>query len=526
MSKFSGSKMTIFDGASAKSINPWDVDSDKGWINLSGDEVKTDEALYFKTVPWLYRATKDRANNVSHMPYVFLLNGEDYDYEADPNNVFEWCEGLTTIWHKLEMSLCLMGRAYAKLGVNPSGYIKYIRYLVPTSIKEVYYTELDADPEHPVGSIKHYEHTVGRQKEILLPSQIVAIYDPDWTTENGAGNTSAAMAALTSAGVLYHTDIFIAKYFQRGAIKVTIFTTLGFDEVQAQRLQRWWDRQVSGIKNALRGLVLKGETIKPVVIGEGLESLQNETLTSERRQNISTALGVPESRMWSAAANYATRVQDDKAYYEGTIIPENELIEEAWNEQILTAEHNLEGFTLQFKPEALDIFQEGAADQAATVKAFVDAGTSLLMAFDLAGVELTDVQRAELETKEAPKPVPPQLAPFTGQQPTEQPALPAPAPVPEAQPSQDYQNAMAMWQRKAIKRFKESGDATCLFSSEVIPEDVNDRIIKELAYCKSIDDVKAVFAGSHQPEPLDISDQLKRALDWLERHEAQEITAT
>ena len=132
MAKFRGigNKLTFFDGANVKSINPWDVDSDRGWINLSGEEDKSDEATYFRSVPWLYRAVKDRANNVSHMPYKIMLNGEEYDYEQDPSNDLAWCEGITTILHKCEMSLALVGRSYCKMDLNPSGYIKKFTYLV------------------------------------------------------------------------------------------------------------------------------------------------------------------------------------------------------------------------------------------------------------------------------------------------------------------------------------------------------------------------------------------------------------
>jgi hypothetical protein len=519
MAKFRGgfgTRMTVISQDGVKSINPWDVDSDRGWTSLSGgDEDKTDEATFFRSVPWLYRAVKDRANNVSHMPYKIMLNGEEYDYEADTSNALDWLEGITTIFHKIEMSLALVGRAYCKLEVNPSGYIKAVNYLVPTAIKEHY----DA-----LGKCDYYEHTVKGIKHELPVTSVVAMYDPDWTTESGPGSSSAAKAALTSAGVLYHTDVFIARYFQRGAIKASVLVTLGFSENEALRLKHWWDTVVSGVKNAWAAVVLKGEAVKPTVIGEGLDSLQNETLTTERRQNIATALGVPESRMWSAAANYATRVQDDKAYYLGTIIPDCELIAEAWNEQVFTDEHNLDGYSLQFKPETLEIFQTGALDKAQAAKTYKDAGYPLLMASDLAGVALTPEQRAELEEMEAePEPVPPALVPFAGQDNPAQQQAQLPPPAQEERASNpDMQNALAMWQRKAIKRFKESGSAVCEFVSSAIDEAIIDTVTDRLTRCKSIDAIKQAFVlttyqyDDERDGPR--TDQLRRALDWLEAH--------
>jgi hypothetical protein len=530
MARFTGvgNKMTIFDGASAKSINPWDMDSDRGWTNISGgDDLKTDEATYFRSVPWLYRAVKDRANCVSHMPYKIMVGGEEYDLEKDaakPQPDLDWMESITTIFHKIEMSLALSGKAYCKLGLNSSKYIKYIRYLVPTSIREIYYTENDVDEDHAVGEVKHYEHTVGNKKIIYKPTEIVALYDPDWTTESGPGSSSAAKAALTSAEVLYHTDLFISKYFQHGAIKVTIFTTLGFQQDEAERLKRWWDKLV-GIGRAWTGLVLKGETVKPVVIGEGLESLQNETLTTERRQNISTALGVPETRMWSSTSRLATSDMDTKNYYLSTIIPDNELIEEGFNEQVFTAEHQLDGYSLAFQPETLDIFQTEAADQAAALQALVNAKIPLLMAADLVGLDLTAEQRKELEDLEkVPEPVPPQLVDVTA---GAQAQLPANVPAQQQDTTQqagnpDQANALAMWQRKAIKRWKECGSAVCEFVSDDIPDVASSIIALALMNCDSIDSIKSVFAGVgndvQSSEPINVTDQLRRALDWLEAH--------
>ena len=413
-----GQRLTYFDGASVKALgSPWDVDNNIGWTSLSGDEDKTDEALLFSKVPWLYRGVRDRSNCVGHMPFKIELNGEEVEDDAVP-----FLDEPTVLFAKLETSLCLTGKAYAKLEVNSSGYIQALRYLVPTTITEHY---------DKLGVCDYYERTIKGVKYQIPPTEMLAIYDPDWTTENGPGKSSAARAALTSAGVLYHTDLFITRYFQRGAIKATVLTTLGFSETEAKRLQHWWDTVVAGVKNAWAAVVLKGEGVKPVVIGEGLESLQNETLTAERRQNIATALGIPESRMWSAAANYATAEQDTKNYYLSTIIPECELIAEAINAQVFTAEHNLEGYELEFQSETLDIFQAEAGEQAGALQALVTAGFPLLMAADLVGIDLTDEQRAELESMEAePEPTPPQLQPYEGQ--PGQPALPAPAQAEEA----------------------------------------------------------------------------------------------
>lgn len=501
-------QMVFFDGT--KAINAWDADSMVGWTSLSASVIPT-EGEYFRSVPWLYRAVKDRSNNVGAMPFAILRGGNEIDSSADYKNALGFFDNPTTVFKKVEMALAMTGRAYLLKEINKSGYIKNIRYLTPTSLTEVY----DA-----AGNVSGYERVVKGIKYTLTPSQVVAIYDPDYMTENGPGVSSAATAALASAGVLFNADKFVSNFFERGAIKATILATQGTQRDEAERLQHWWDDVISGVKNAWSALVLRGEGVKPVVIGEGLESLGNEELTKERRQNIATAMGVPESRMWSAAANYATRVQDDKAYYVGTIIPDCDLISEAFNNQVFTAEHNLKGYQLIFQSENLDVFQTDAASQADALGQLTAAGVPLLMAMDLLGFDLTDEQRAELEElaeepEPEPQPVPAQLM-------TPPPAQPEPEEQEEEEePTPEMRNALSLWQRKAAKRLKESGSAVCEFVSADIPPAEHARITAGLTDCKTTADVKSLFAGEviqSLPQPDPLAEQIKRAVDWLEGH--------
>jgi hypothetical protein len=507
MTKKKWSAPVYFDGKNLKSMNPWDVDSNTGWNVISGDDAPKGIDAYFRSVPWLYRAVIDRSNNVGKMPFAIMAGGKEYDTSTDYANKLEWLDDPTTLFKKVEMSLAMCGRAYLKLDINSSGYIKKARYLVPTSITEHY---------DEAGEIDYYERSIKSSKIRVPPAEIVPIYLPDYQTENGPGKSAPAIAALISAGVMYNADAFVSKFFERGAIKATVLTTKGFSQPEAERMQHWWDDVVAGIKNAWSAIVVKGEEVKPVVIGEGLESLTNESLITERRQNIATALGVPESRMWSAAANYATRVQDDKAYYEGTIIPDCDLIVEAFNKQIFTPEHNLEGYSLVFQTETLDVFQVDAAEQASALAQLTDKKMPLLMALDLLGFDLTDEQRKELEqlVKDQQAQAD-QIAQAAQAKPAEQVA-PAETPANNA-PIPAQGNDLGLWQKKALKRLKEGKSPACEFVSNEIPQDENERIHAALADCGTPDEIKAVFADADDA-PIDITYELKRANDWLYKH--------
>jgi len=74
----------LMDGATVKSVSPWDVDSNVGWTLMGGQQDPTGIDLLVKRVPWLYRGIEDRALNVSSMPWA-IENGE-----SEAANSAEW----------------------------------------------------------------------------------------------------------------------------------------------------------------------------------------------------------------------------------------------------------------------------------------------------------------------------------------------------------------------------------------------------------------------------------------------------
>ena len=61
---------------------------------------------------------------------------------------------------------------------------------------------------------------------------------------------------------------------------------------------------------------------------------------------------------------------------------------------------------------------------------------------------------------------------------------------------------LEIWQRKAIKALKQGVNANCEFVIEHIGEDDAIEIRAALADCKTVDEIKAVFAGA-QSGPVD-----------------------
>lgn len=509
-------KQLYFDGTKAVSL--WDVDSNRGW-EVIGRHGLEGEALYYARVPWLFRGVRDRANNVSRMAW-YIVNGDvDVDQLSSYSNALGFWPNPRRTLHLLEQSITMMGKAYLFLETNKFGVIKAVKYCVPTSITEVYDTE--------TGLITGYKRRVGSKTMDVSPENIVAIYDPDYLTENGPGATSAGEAALMAAGALFNVSRFVAEFFRRGAVKASVLTVTNTSQPEAERLQTWWEDVVTGIRNAWSAIVLRGDNVKPVIIGEGLESLQNDSLTKEQRQDIATAMGVPESRMWSAAANYATREMDEKSYYEGTIIPECDLISEALNTQMFTASHRLSGYRMEARYETLDIFQKDAAEQAGAYQSYIASGMKPSVAAQVLGIELPNGMEyedldPEIETEEdqPEQPEQPTAAEQQQQQPnvednTQSAALAAPAAT-----ELETRSVLAAWRRKAENAIKRGKAADVEFTTEIIPAWQRDDLHEALRECNTIEAVRAVFDVHNHDQQAEtandrLADELSRANEIL-----------
>jgi hypothetical protein len=504
-------KQIVYDGV--KAVDLWN--GDRGWDILSGPSTDMNRRLtaedYFIQVPWLYRAVKDRATSVKKVTFAILNgSGEDVDNSgswADDLGIFPYPRRTL---HQIEESLVMAGKAYLFLETNPYNRIKAVKYILPTSIKEVYDDN---------GDLQYYERSIKGKRIRVNPGNICAIYDPDHTVEQGPGQSSAAKAALMAAGVLFNTDQFIASYFARGAIKATVLSVDTSDQKEAIRLQAWWEDVVGGIKNAWSALVIRGKTAVPVVIGQGLEGLENDSLTMSKRQDISTAIGVPESRMWAASANFATAEVEAKAYFNDVIIPECWLIEEAFNAQIFTREHGYAGYRWEFRPESNEGFGKDQQAQAAAFASYVTSGIKQSIAAQFVGLELPeDMEYEDLDPEEKPAP---DVVTVLPNDPGQLPEGANPPQLGDGMPSdaQAMRSALYNWKSACLAAVKTGHPANIDFDNPAVPQLVADFLHYELDATNDTQAVNDLFRQAREmckSEPIDpIMLELKRANDLL-----------
>lgn len=477
----------------------------EAWTVLSGSSSGGDVGKLFRAVPWLYRGVHLRANAVAKLPFqIETLAGDVIDESKNYQNKIGFLPNPRRLLYLAEASLTVEGCCYfERLRGARYGMQKGLAYLHPDSVTPNYdlYT----------GEILTFTR-VTRGGVLDFPlKRIVYTFSIDPYVEIGRG-TSPARAALVAAGVLDGVDTFVTTFLARGAIKATILTIENSDADPSDKakLKAWWKQVAAGVKGAFAHHVVSGK-VKPEVIGEGIDSLSNQNLTREKREDVATALGIPHSLLFSDAANFATAQQDDLHFYDKTIVPEAELIQDSWNGQYFEPL----GYRLRFLPDTLDIFQEDENERSLAYKNYLDSGMRPSVAAVLLGLELpqgvtpeqldSDWDRKQTMSLQIAQARAQSMVSQGGQEnqdsrqdSRQESRQNPPRPEPDDDDEQDgraraLRDDLTRWQKKALKSAKAGDDpAGVAFTSDVIPAALASAIRGQL---EGVNDagVKAVF---------------------------------
>ena len=471
-------KSYFFDGMKAVAIDELPPEA---WTFYSGGPDKKPLQLlkeYWRAVPWLFRGVQIRAQALSALPFAIIGRGDnDVDTSADYENAVGFLPDPVGLLYLVEAALVLLGRAYLFREKNDARTLD-LRYLLPTSITP----KLD-EKRGLIG----FSRQLKSGAKLLKVDDLVYFWQPDPFVEIGPPTSSPGQAALQAAGVLFNIDNFASLFFGRGAIKATLLTVEGSPpESEKKKLKAWWKRFISGIANAFTAEVISAG-VKPVVVGEGIGELSNTELTKEKREDIATALGVPQTMLWSTAAaglgGGAVVTSDNLSFYRDTIVPEAGFVAGVLNKQLF----NPLGYHLDFRPETLDVFQADENERATAYSSYVLAGMPQSVAAEILGIELpAGMEYAELDTG--------------------LPDAPAQAGGPQEQLfSKAVSDDLRKWESIASKRFRDNGSASYDFVSQYIPAEVSDGVKAALAIATTEQEVEAAFVagfrGSWQGYP-------------------------
>jgi hypothetical protein len=289
----------------------------------------------------------------------------------------------------------------------------------------------------------------------------LAEYDPKQDVLPGVG---AAMAATIDAKLLYALAKFPEMYFEGGAMPVTLLGIDTNDKGEIERIQNWFKRSVTSIRNAFRVLGVRAGSITPTTLTPPMKDLAFPELDAIAKDNIALAFGIRKTMLDSEAANYATAEEDRLSFYEDTIKPRARLFEDVINTQLLMKD----GLRLEFKFNEMDIFQEDENVRADLLNKLTAAGLPVEVALELAGYELTEDQAAMLNAHQEQM---------------------------DERRDNEYSPdivELRKWQKMAEKRVKE-GKELREFETSVIEPSLHGAISGALENAKTVSDVKRVF---------------------------------
>jgi hypothetical protein len=447
----------------------WDDES--AWITSGSTSERNTTATYYRAVPWLMRGIEMRANALASVPFQIVRGETPIDTSDEYKDALGILPDPYRMMWLLEAALCF-GPAYLWREKN-TRVTKALKYVAASTITP----QID-----PVLGLTGFSRQLSTGAPIKAkPEDVLYFWKPDPYVELGPPQVTPVGAALAASGVLFNLDAFTAAFWQRGAIRATLLTTDGASLPSARaELKAWWQKAVTGINNAFSANVINSGKVTPVVIGDGLDSLQNEGLTTKQREDISTALGIPFSVMNSTAAGGlgggGVVSQDEKHFYDKTIRPECNYIAGELNRQLFAPM----GLRFEFLLDGLDVFQEDEAQRAAAFKVYVDAGLPLEVSGLMLGLELPEGwtwERIANEKADRQAAIAEQMKPAVPPPAPGQPAQPQDAQQPEqpAQPNPFAAKAtlddLRKWRAKSKKR-----GSLADFESDTIPADVVDTI--------------------------------------------------
>jgi hypothetical protein len=420
------------------------------------------------------------------MPFDIYQGEEIIDSGEDYQNAIGWLPNIYDLLYQSEGALCIHGRNFLFKGQN---------LIRPTNVRWLYPNSVFPKWDQMAG-LTHFERVIGGSPKRLELGDIVYTRIPNFFSETDRGR-SPVEAALAAAGVILNVDLFASSFFERGAVKATLLTVEGEPQPQERsRLLAWWRRVSSGSKGAWGSDVIAA-SVKPTIIGEGIKDLSNVELTKEKREDIATALGIPQSLMFSTGGvNRAISQQDDQNLYEKCVIPEARFIERSWNEQMFQPA----GYRLVFAPNRLSVFQQDEEMRSGSLVNLVQAGIDLDIAVEILGYDLSEQQMERIaarlvEKAEARAVLRDRLSKGSGKPPKdeaeedEDEKAEGDSETPEPM-KRDLQN----WHRKAVRRFRETGSAAVPFLTSNVPASLKAAIDAHLELARSEDEIGVAFA--------------------------------
>ena len=444
----------ILSAPAAKTVKSVDLlKNPAAWVAAFGAGTPIDSGelvnRYIDT-PWLNQGIEKRAKALANMPYAFLdQSGEQItdhtDFDSDKLGInFNFSHLLD----EHEGDLLLYGAAYAIVEMNQFGMNKQLRRLHPSTIQPIY---------SDIGELTHFERRVNGRGYNIPKEAMVYVWNTNRRHENGPGIPSA-MSALLAAGLLHSIDEHGTNFFENGAVNPTLIQIEGYEQLaepDKAAVRKWFTRMFGRGNGGGERVIPLGKNVEVKQAGDSMDKLAVPELTDKKREDISTALGVPQSLLFSNATNFATAEADRLSFYDFTVVPRAKQLQNAYNEQLFKAL----GIELKFKPDELEIYQQQEGKKSDRLAIMYDRGVIDTNEYR----EMMDMDPYSDENISRLREAQNRLSNSNSGQPDNTDGM-------SDSMSNSIGDELRAWERKAKKRFKEGSPQKALdFDAEHIP---------------------------------------------------------
>jgi len=271
------------------------------WTGVfTGDGDAVDVETAYERVAVVRTAVTLRANALASLPWeIVTRRGTLVAFDA---------ERLAAIIRGIEIDLCLYGAAY--LLRDPAAPLG-LRRLHPRTISPI------TDAKR--GLVGFTRRANNAEIRLEPETELLYIWEPSVRGEVEPG-VGLVTTALTQARALLAAERYQTAYFERGAVRPTVWMFAQRPtDAERSRFEQWLRQLVSGIRNAFRHLALSSE-VKPVTLGDALSDAIQPELLQRAAELMLTAFQVPMSLVFSSASNYATALRDYQTFILLTIL--------------------------------------------------------------------------------------------------------------------------------------------------------------------------------------------------------------
>ena len=361
-----------------------------GWAEalMDADHLHNEQQA-FAQVPLIFRAINLRCDTLTSCPiHVYSGKGDDR-VERDwplPQNVVD------LVW-LTEAAMLLTGSAFWLKRVNGAGVLREgVQWLNPFTV-----------------SVKMKESQLIFEQDKATqntgPWSIdQMVYFRDFNPSNDIGpGVSATEVSLQSSGLMRYMSQFASVFFEKGAMPITILGINGMtNDNERERLEGFFKKIASGVKNAFRTVAVNTDKIDPKVLSQPMKDLAMPELSTEARHNIAWAFGIPQT-MLEDSANYATAKEHRMSFWQDTLRPRGQKLARVINEQLLNPHF---GLGMEFAFDEMDLFQEDEEKRSDSYYNYTAAGMRPSIAAQILGIDLPEgVDYDDLDEKYNTQPV-------------------------------------------------------------------------------------------------------------------------